>query len=205
MPGHTNTVADALSRFPSEGGEVFLICEGHGSDTVLESVQKQQRNDEDINQLITYLDCKELSIDPRYRDRVLSQARIGYYLVNGVLYFEEADVPERRWLVVPQRLRQQVLNENHESVFAGHFAAKKLLENLSLMYYWSGMRADVYRKCESCIVCASVQGQGRRAYPPMKSIPVGGPFECIGMDFKQMDVSRHGNRYALVFQDYLSK
>ena len=55
----------------------------------------------------------------------------------------------------------------------------------------------MYRKCESCIVCASVQGQGRRAYPPLKSIPVGEPFECIGMDFKQMDVSRHGYRYGL--------
>ena len=128
-------MADALSRFPSEGGEVFLICEGHRSDTVLESVQKQQKNDEDINQLITNLDCKELPIDSRDRDRVLSQARKGYYLVNGVLYFEAANVPGRRRLVVPQHLRQQVLNRNYDSVFAGHFSAKNLLSKLSLMYY----------------------------------------------------------------------
>ena len=95
--------------------------------------------------------------------------------------------------------------KKHESVFSEHFAAKKLIAKLRLMYYWQGMRADVYRKCESCIVCASVQGQGRRGYTPLKSIPVGGPFECIGMDFKRMDVSRHGNRYALVFQDCLLK
>ena len=41
--------------------------------------------------------------------------------------------------------------------------------------------------------------------PPLKSIPVGEPFSCIGMDFKEMDMSKKGNRYALVFQDYLTK
>ena len=37
------------------------------------------------------------------------------------------------------------------------------------------------------------------------SIPVSGPFDCIGMDFVELDMSKQGNRYALVFQDYLSK
>ena len=40
---------------------------------------------------------------------------------------------------------------------------------------------------------------------PLKSFQVGGPFEFIGMDFKQMDFSHSGNWYALVFQDYLTK
>ena len=39
----------------------------------------------------------------------------------------------------------------------------------------------------------------------VKSIQVGGPFEHVDMDFKQMDISHSGNRYALVFQDYLTK
>ena len=39
----------------------------------------------------------------------------------------------------------------------------------------------------------------------MKNITVGGAFECLGMDFKELDLSNSGNHYALVFQDYLSK
>ena len=39
----------------------------------------------------------------------------------------------------------------------------------------------------------------------MKCIPVGEAFECVGMDFKEMDVSSKGNWYVLVFQDYLTK
>lgn len=49
------------------------------------------------------------------------------------------------------------------------------------------------------------KGQGRRSKPPLKSIPVSGPFECIAMDFKEMDLSRSGKKYALVFQEYLTK
>ena len=50
-----------------------------------------------------------------------------------------------------------------------------------------------------------VNGQGTRERPALVSIPVGGPFECIGMDFVEMDRSRGGNRYALDMQDYLTK
>lgn len=34
---------------------------------------------------------------------------------------------------------------------------------------------------------------------------VGGPFECIGMDFLEMDIAKSGNKCTLVFQDYLTK
>ena len=39
----------------------------------------------------------------------------------------------------------------------------------------------------------------------MQCIPVGEPFECVGMDFKELNISHSDNRYALVFQDYLIK
>ena len=44
-----------------------------------------------------------------------------------------------------------------------------------------------------------------RKNPELHSIPVGEPFTCIGIDFKEMDESYDKNRFALVFQDYLSK
>ena len=34
---------------------------------------------------------------------------------------------------------------------------------------------------------------------------MGEPFECVGMDFKEFDVSYRGNRCTLVFQDYVTK
>ena len=49
------------------------------------------------------------------------------------------------------------------------------------------------------------EGQGQKGKPPLVSIPVGGAFDCIGMDFVELDKTKDGNKYALVFQDYLSK
>ena len=136
---------------------------------------------------------------------MLSTAQHGYYVVDSVLYFESAEVPDRRRLVVPAHLRQRIVDENHDPIFAGHFSVKKLLGKLKRVYYWQGMKQDVYQKCLSCVVYASVQGQERKTKPPLKSIQVGGPFECVGMDFKQMDVSHSGNRCVLVLLDYLTK
>ena len=48
-------------------------------------------------------------------------------------------------------------------------------------------------------------GTGKTSLTPLKTIPVGEPFKCIGMDLKEFDVSEKGNRYALVFQEYLTK
>ena len=102
-------------------------------------------------------------------------------------------------------MRERILDEHHDSCFAGHLAAKKMKQRVSQYFYWDGMNAQVHKKCASCVVCASVKGQGFRGKPPLVSIPVGGVFECVGMDFVEFDLSSSGNRCALVFQDYLSK
>ena len=47
------------------------------------------------------------------------------------------------------------------------------------------MSSMIFKKCESCLVCATTQGQERRQNPELHSIPVGEPFACIGMDFKE--------------------
>jgi len=55
--------------------------------------------------------------------------------------------------------------------------------------------------CTRCVShVRSTQGQEHQKKPPLKCIPVGEPFQCLGMD-----VSGDGNRYALVFQNYLTK
>ena len=208
-PGSANVVADALSRAPvnetvkCNPEEVLLIT--HADDPALPKVQQEQRRDSDLLQLIEFLEAKKLPENPQEAKRVTTQAKKGYYLVDGILYYEGSDMPERRRLVVPKHLREKVMEEHHASPFSGHFAAKKMTKRVSQYFFWAGMRGDIHRKCMSCVTCASVQGQGNPGKPPLKSIEVGGIFECIGMDFLEMDTAKSGNKYALVFQDYLSK
>ena len=52
--------------------------------------------------------------------KVVAQAVKVFYLLDGILYFEDSVVPGRRRLVVPSQLRRKLLLENHSAVFAGH-------------------------------------------------------------------------------------
>ena len=204
-PGSQNTAADALSRAPVQNCDVRAVATSDEEDGTLVRVRTEQQKDKELSQLISYLESKQLPEDAKESKTIVNAANHGYFMVDGVLYYEPADTPGRRRLVMPTHLREAVLDEAHDSKYAGHFSAKKLIQKLSLMYHWPGMRGDAYKKSATCVTCASTQGQGRWTKPPLHSIPVGGPFHCIGMDFKEMDQSKRGNRYALVFQDYLSK
>jgi len=70
------------------------------------------------------MDYLEQNILPELANNVTTQAQKGYYVVDGVLYFEDASVSGCQRLVVPVVLRRQVLLDNHDSIFAGHFAPK---------------------------------------------------------------------------------
>ena len=46
---------------------------------------------------------------------------------------------------------------------------------------------------------------GKPVRPPLTPIPVSGPFDRVGVDVLQLPTTCRGNRYAVVFMDYLTK
>ncbi len=66
------------------------------------------------------------------------------------------------------------------------------------------MRSDIIHWCRSCIICAK-RRTGRKEVPPLTPIAVNGPFDRVGVDVIQFTKSHEGNRYAIVFVDYLTK
>ena len=109
-PGSANMVADALPRAPAAAARdrkaVFVVSEGLSVDRPnnLQFVQEQQREDSELVKLIRFPETTELPNDPTEAKVLLSQAKKGYYLVQGVLYFDGADMPDHRRLVVPKHL-----------------------------------------------------------------------------------------------------
>ena len=67
------------------------------------------------------------------------------------------------------------------------------------------MRRDVRRQCRSCLPCLARNGSGHRIRPPLQPLPVGGPFERLAVDVLTMPQTRQGNRYIILFVDYLTK
>ena len=136
---------------------------------------------------------KDLPEDTKEAQKVMNLSKKIYFVFDSVLYYESNDVPGRR-LVVPEKLRDQVVSENHNEFFAGHFSVKKMLQRSTQYFCWPGMNAAVYKKCESRLACATVQ---RKQEPALHTIPVGEPFCLYWHGFKEMDKCFDDNRYAL--------
>ena len=109
------------------------------SDPILSKVQSEQRQDEELRMLIDYRLNKRLPIEQKTATAVSNLAQKGYCLVNGVLYYKGLDLPGKQQLVVPHHLRKQLVNENHDAVFAGHFSTKKMQKKITQLYFWLGM------------------------------------------------------------------
>ncbi len=143
--------------------------------------------------------------EEQHRAKRLVLERPRFDLVDGVLYFCDIRPPYRMRLAIPEKLRPALLAKAHSGRFAGHFTEKGLFGLGSRRYWWDGMRSDVRRTCRSCLPCATRKGPGRHVRPPLKPIPVGGPFARVGVDALQLTPTQKGNRYAFVFMDYLTK
>ena len=66
------------------------------------------------------------------------------------------------------------------------------------------MRADIFSRCQGCLTYATLH-VGQAMKPPLPPVPVEGPFHCMGVDVLQLPVSANGNKYAVLFMDYLTK
>ena len=67
------------------------------------------------------------------------------------------------------------------------------------------MCGDVKKHCRSSLECVSRRGSGRSINPPLSLILVGGPFHRLGVHILELPLTESGNRYLLVFVDYLIK
>ena len=130
-----------------------------------------------------------------------------YQRINGFLHHENPNQPGRWCVVVPTKLRSQLLTEAHAGCFGGHFSEKKVDDEIRPKYWWYGLRRDVRKFYRSCLSCDTRQGPGHSNRPPMMPIPVKGPFHRVPVDVLQLHVplTSSGNRYVVVFMDYLTK
>jgi len=80
------------------------------------------------------------------------------YFYNGLIY-------------VPNKLdiKLKLLNDNHDSVTAGHFGQAKTLELLSRNYFWPKMKAFVINYISSCDICQRCKPSHHKPYGYLKS------------------------------------
>jgi hypothetical protein len=77
---------------------------------------------------------------------------------EGVLYrkVEDGELQgENQWkLLVPEAMREDIMEKLHESRTASHFGNKKTIENVARRFFWYDYRMDVelwIKFCKKCI------------------------------------------------------
>ena len=115
-------------------------------------------------------------------------------VVDGVLFHVEKD--RTLQVVPPVSQRKKLFDDAHSGLFGGHLREAKMHSQLSRHFWWPKMRADIEDWCRGCLTCAT--------HKP-GHLPVEGPFDRISVDVIQYPKSERGNRYAMVFVDYLTK
>ena len=212
--GKKNSNADALSRYPmhKEESPTMSSCQPFAvvaatsppkvptkdGETPLSELQRQDRN---LCEIIDYQKTGTLPQDEK-RAREMALTKSQYTLLDGVLYRVESDKTLR--IIPPESHRKVLWEEVHSGMFGGHLRDAKIHGQLSRHYWWPGIRADILRWCKSCLTCAS-RHVGRAVRPLLTPIPVAGAFDRLGVDVIQFPPSYNGNKYAVVFVDYLTK
>ena len=101
--------------------------------------------------------------------KCVEMERDRFVVLDGLLhYYVNPARKDRARLVVPEGLREKLLQEIHEGAFAGHLSVKGVYGKLCRRYWWKGMYSDVYKFCKGCLTCAAYRGRGEEVKSPLE-------------------------------------
>ena len=200
--GSQNQHADALSRRP-----IAMVAIGRDLDHTM--ITAAQKSDPVLQTLIQQMSCKEKpSLTGNWRKFPLKryhQLWSQLTLHQSILY-RKVKTPtmheEKLLLVAPASMRKQLLKNAHDN--AGHQGADRTMARLSEAVYWVGMGKDVNTHCSHCVTCQHTKAAASRP-APLQPVVASRPWELVAVDILKVPMSRQGNQYMLVVQDYFSK
>lgn len=209
-PGKKHGNADGLSRSGKETQSIMTL-EELPEKLQTKNISEMQMKDPKLRDIMNYLKCNELPTDEERAKRVMASVSF-YEMVDDVLYHIWAPDAKgkrkevRRRLVIPRTLIDEVLTWCHDDHTAGHLAFHKTYYKIRERFFWEGMYRDIDFWCKSCVNCASRKTPKGRKRAPMLPIPVDGPFDRVAVDvLGPLPPSLKGNRYIVVFSDYLTR
>lgn len=197
IPGPTNVVADALSRFscsrlPCPDNRCFRVLNLSLPNTFLKSldnISQAQKDDPKLNSI-----REGLSSDDSVKKRFLVH--------NDILYIRHLeDEPYR--LCVPKKLVVKFCEAYH--VALGHFGAFKTWHALKSEVWWTNMYPDIKRITRSCDICQKSKcvSMPKVSLHPMVPETKG---DLVALDlYGPLVKSRGGATYLLVVLDVFTK
>ena len=208
--GALNTNADALSRrnWPEADPCAVTSAMPH---TLTPELRQAQQADSNISKLLQARSQSSLRPtgtewrkQPMQRYRQLwSQLQVK----DGILcrcYSPEPTSDQIMVPILPDSLRKEALQRNHDAPGAGHQGPDRTLKRLRQEAYWVSMAQDVDQHCRECTTCQQTKPPAPQQVP-LTNVPIGRPWQMVAVDILEVPVSSRNHRYLLVVQDYFTK
>lgn len=94
------------------------------------SFAEEQRKDPRLVELVQFLEHGKLP-EQETRARKISLQSLLFTLVDRVLFFIDPKSGGRRRVVVPEHLRDKIMEENHRGPMGAHFSGNRLFNTLA--------------------------------------------------------------------------
>ncbi|XP_071943839.1 uncharacterized protein [Antedon mediterranea] len=136
--------------------------------------------------------------------RSLRRKAKNFTILRDILYYKQHS--GRLLRVLLPKEKNEVLNSIHKQAHGGHLGVNKTWKKIRERYYWKGSFDGVRNFIAACDQCQRKEVL-KKAKVPLQPIPVTDTaFRQIGMDIVGPLVkTENGNRYLLVFTEYLTK
>ena len=131
-------------------------------------------------------------MDPEKGELFLASPAVKNYHINRylfllddhkVLWKKSGKEGEKRLLVVPRELRQEVLRLCHGVPAAGHQGIERTKARLKDRFCWYGMLRDAENYVSTCGPCSRNKLPQRHARAEMLKYHAGAPMERVHLDF----------------------
>ncbi|GJP63335.1 hypothetical protein CLOP_g20405, partial [Closterium sp. NIES-67] len=111
------------------------------------------------------------------------------------------------WVPNYPPLRQLLLKEYHDVLYAEHFGSKRTLTGIAKHYYWPHMAADVQQFVTSCATCQRMKSSKQKKAGLLQRLPVPKqPWQVVSLDFiTRLPTTTSGHDAILVDIDKFSK
>ncbi|GJP58391.1 hypothetical protein CLOP_g23643, partial [Closterium sp. NIES-67] len=88
------------------------------------------------------------------------------------------------WVPNYPPLRQLLLEEYHDVLYAGHFGSNKTLTGIAKHYYWPHLAEDVQKFVTSCDTCQRMKSSKQKKAGLLQPLPVPEqPWQVVSLDF----------------------
>ncbi|GJP75099.1 hypothetical protein CLOP_g5588, partial [Closterium sp. NIES-67] len=114
---------------------------------------------------------------------------------------------QKIWVPNYPPLRQLLLEEYHDVLYAGHFGSNKTLTGIAKHYYWPHMADDVQKFVTSCDTCQRMKSSKQKKAGLLQPLPVPEqPWQVVSLDFiTGLPPTSSGHDAILVVIDKFSK